>query len=112
VDARIREGGDFKNHDLHRLIFEAVGTALLYAAMAAGLPDLVDCAQLAEKSALCDGIMSWANCAAPDLLRIPGHAECDFCICKIGIGKTGSPGVDRSISATGGSAACKGSAWG
>ena len=53
VDARISSGGDFKNKDLHRIRFDRGGNGPYYTRpMAAGLPDQVDCAHLADDGAL------------------------------------------------------------
>jgi uncharacterized protein len=50
-------GGDFKNNDLHRVRFDRGGNGPYYTRpMAAGRPDLVDCAQLAEDAAVLERV--------------------------------------------------------
>ncbi len=51
MDAKTSSGGDFKNNDLHQVRFDRGGGRPYYTRpMAAGPPDLVDCAQLAENA--------------------------------------------------------------
>jgi uncharacterized protein len=55
-------GGDFKNNDLHRVRFDRGGNGPYYTRpMAAGPPDLVDCAQLAEDAAVLERVYELAD---------------------------------------------------
>ena len=57
VEAKIRAGGDFKNNDLHPIDFDRGGNPPYYTRpMAPGLPDRVDCAQLAENAVVLDRV--------------------------------------------------------
>ena len=56
------ERRDFKNNDLHSGIFDRVEPAPYYTRpMAAALPDLVDCAQLADEAAVLDRVFELSD---------------------------------------------------
>ena len=57
VEAKIREGGDFKNNDLHPIHFDRGGNRPYYTRpMAPGLPDRVDCAHLADDAVVLERV--------------------------------------------------------
>jgi uncharacterized protein len=57
VEAKINSGTDFKNNDLHPIIFDSGGIAPYYTPpMATGLPDLVDCVRLSQESAVLERV--------------------------------------------------------
>src|ERR1700759_3173112 len=93
-------GGDFKNNDLHRNRFDGRDLRPYYTRpMAAGMPDRVDCAQLAEQGAVLE-----RDYALGDLPRLQdlladkkGKAHAVFAFVQLAPGK---PGVRVSVPAT------------
>ena len=57
VEAKISGGGDFKNNDLHPILFDRGGNRPYYTRpMASGLPDRVDCAHLADDAVVLERV--------------------------------------------------------
>ena len=71
-----------------RLIFDRGGHGPYYTRpMAAGLPDLVDCARLAEEAAVLERVYELGECPACRIAGgAAGYSRREICICDIGVG--------------------------
>ena len=89
----MRSGGDFKNKDLHQDRFDRGGDPPYYTRpMAAGSPDLVDCAQLAEDRAVLERRYELADLSRlADVLAGPeGTVQARFAFSKLHSGRPGA----------------------
>ena len=98
VEAKISEGGDFKNNDLHPIDFDSGGNRPYYTRpMAPGLPDCVDCAHLADNAVVLERVYSLGELPRlQDLLADPrGSVHASFAFTKF----AGRPGVTVAVKA-------------
>jgi uncharacterized protein len=89
----MREGGDFKNNDLHPIGFDRAGKQPYYTRpMAPGLPDRVDCAQLADGEVVLERSYPLAEMPRlQDLLADPrGSVHARFAFANLGAGRAGA----------------------
>jgi DUF177 domain-containing protein len=96
----MRSGGDFKNNDLHRSIFDRGGNGPYYTRpMAAGLPDLVDCAQLAEDAAVLERVYTLGDMPRlQDVLAEPGGVlNASFAFSKAPSGRAAASVAIRAV---------------
>jgi len=93
VEAKISEGGDFKNNDLHPIDFDRGGNRPYYTRpMAPALPDRVDCAHLADNSAVLERVYPLGEMPRlQDLLAGPqGSVHASFTFAKVDSGRAGA----------------------
>ncbi len=94
VEAKISEGGDFKNNDLHPIHFDRGGNRPYYTRpMAPGLPDRVDCAHLAdERGGAGTRLPAAVKCLACRICwRIrAGSVRARFAFAKVDAGRAGA----------------------
>jgi uncharacterized protein len=93
VEAKMSEDGDFKNNDLHRIRFDRTGNGHYYTRpMAPGLPDRVDCAHLADESAVLERVYPLGELPRlQDLLEdARGSVRANFAFAKLGSGRVGA----------------------
>jgi uncharacterized protein len=93
VEAKISEGGDFKNNDLHPIHFDRGGNGPYYTRpMAPGLPDRVDCAHLADNAAVLERVYPIGDLPRlRDLLAdTQGFVHARFAFAKIASGRAGA----------------------
>lgn len=93
MDAKISGGGDFKNNDLRSIHFDRGGNRPYYTRpMAPGLPDRVDCADLADSAAVLE--RSYPLGEMPrlqDLLAdARGFVRARFAFAKVDSGRAGA----------------------
>jgi uncharacterized protein len=89
----MREGGDFKNNDLHPIDFDRGGNRPYYTRpMAPALLDRVDSAHLADKSMVLERVYPLAEMLrVQDLLADPrGSVRARFTFAKLGVGRAGA----------------------
>ncbi len=87
MEAKISAGGDLKNKDLHPVHFDRGGNRPYYTRpMAAGLPDRVDCAHLAEDAAVLERVYALRDLPRlQDLLAdSEGSLRARFAFAKVG----------------------------
>jgi uncharacterized protein len=100
VEAKISEGGDFKNNDLHPIDFDRGGNAPYYTRpMAPALPDRVDCAHLADNAAVLERVYPLGEMPRLlDLLAAPqGSVHASFTFGKVDSGRMGAIVAVESI---------------
>jgi uncharacterized protein len=100
VEAKISEGGDFKNNDLHPIDFDRGGNRPYYTRpMAPALPDRVDCAHLADNAAVLERVYPLGEMPRlQDLLADPGGSvHASFTFGKVGSGRLGATVAVESI---------------
>ena len=93
VEAKIREGGDFKNNDLHPIDFDRGGDGPYYTRpMAPGLPDRVDCAHLADDAVVLERVYPLGEMPRlQDLLAdARGSVRASFAFATLGAGRAGA----------------------
>ena len=93
VDAKISEGGDCKNNDLHPIDFDRGGNRPYYTRpMAPALPDRVDCAHLADDGAVLERVYPLGEMPRlQDLLAdARGSVRARFAFAKLGAGRAGA----------------------
>src|SRR5260370_37328387 len=89
----MREGGDFKNNDLHRIDFDRGGNRPYYTRpMAPALPDRVDSAHLADNSMVLERVYPLGEMLrVQDLLADPrGSVRVRFAFAKVDSGRAGA----------------------
>ena len=87
------EGGDFKNKDLHPIDFDRGGKRPYYTRpMAPGLPDRVDCVQLAVDGAVLERVYPLGEMSRlQDLLAdTGGSVQATFAFTKVDSGRAGA----------------------
>jgi DUF177 domain-containing protein len=100
VEAKISEGGDFKNNDLHPIHFDRGGNQPYYTRpMAPALPDRVDCEHLADNSVVLERVYSLGEMPRlQDLLAGPqGSVRASFSFAKVDSGRVGATVAIESI---------------
>jgi uncharacterized protein len=100
VEAKISEGGDFKNNDLHPIDFDRGGNRPYYTRpMAPALPDRVDCAHLADNAAVLERVYPLGEMPRlQDLLAAPqGSVHASFTFAKVDSGRVGATVAVESI---------------
>ena len=93
MEAKISLGGDFKNNDLHPIRFDRGGNRPYYTRpMAPGLPDRVDCEQLALETAVLERVYPLGEMPrVQDLLSDSvGSVRARFAFAKVGSGRAGA----------------------
>src|ERR1700692_4211576 len=89
----MREGGDFKNNDLHPIGVDRVEIRPYYTLpMPPSLPDRVDSAHLADKSMVLERVYPLDEMLrVQDLLADPrGSVRARFTFAKLGVGRAGA----------------------
>jgi uncharacterized protein len=100
VEAKISEGGDFKNNDLHPIDFDRGGKRPYYTPpMAPALPDRVDCAHLADDAVVLERVYSLGEMPRlQDLLADPqGSVHASFSFAKVDSGRVGATVAIESV---------------
>ena len=100
MEAKISEGGDFKNNDLHPLYFDRGGNQPYYTRpMAPALPDRVDCAHLAGNAAVLERVYPLGEMPRlQDSLATPqGSVHASFTFAKVDSGRVGATVAVESI---------------
>ena len=93
MDAKTREGGDFKNNDLHRIDFDRGGNGPYYTRpMAPALPDRVDSTHLADNSMVLERVYPLGELhRLQDMLAdARGSVRARFAFAKVDSGRAGA----------------------